>query len=504
MFLRNLVMVAVVLVGAAQTASADTALYDFYTDTCQPCRMMAPTVARLAEAGYPIKKIDGNRHMDLIRRFGITAYPTFLMVVDDRETGRIVGMTDYRSLQNLCENGLRLRQARAPQPPARLPESINGAASEIPLSTRPIAELLQPQNAVVPASATVPAPYMPTASSVVRAVAEKIGRATVRIRVAANEGSRYGSGTIVDCRAGEALIITSSRLFAPKETPGRVDVDLFDMDRLSSPVEGRLLCRDDARGLALVGIRVARQITTVPVAPRGVELQANMQVISAGCDEGNAPSARATQVAAVGPYPATATSLRIAGRAVVGRAGGGLFDLRGRLIGVCNTNVDKREETYYVALGTLLERLDDSELSFVYNDPRNEPPTAAQQQQQPQWATNTNVPNVPETTNNSVMVPQSVEQPALSEIAGNMPLSDDERAALAHLIKLMRSDNEIVCVVRSRKDPSAQSQVLMLDSASPEFITRLMAESLAFAQRRHDNEALRGQNDISDPTQPKN
>jgi len=499
------------LTGAADPASGDTALYDFYTDTCRPCRMMAPTVEQLSQAGYPVKKIDGNRRMDLVRRFGVTAYPTFIMVVDGRETGRAVGLTDYYSLRNLCETGLRQRQVRAPQPPARLPEASVNTATEMPLpqgAGQPIAELLQPRSsAVVPASATAPTPYMPTsAATQIRTIAEKVGRATVRIRVAAGEGYRCGSGTIVDCRQGEALILTSSRLFAPQETPGRVDVDLFDQGAQSQPVEGRLLCRDDARGVAMVGIRVDRQLTAVAVAPRGVELGTNMAVISAGCDGGNPPTARATQIAALGPYPATATSVRVAGRAVVGRAGGGLFDLRGRLVGICNTNVDQREETYYIALGTLHDRLDDSDLTFVYNDPRNDPPRRIEQEAS-QWAAAPAAQSSPLAQNSSGsmnVAPSSPERlsPAdLTKIAGNMQLSGDERAALSHLIKLMRGNNEIVCVVRSRNDPSAQSQVLMLDSASPEFITRLMAESLAVARQR--DESMRGQNDVSDPTQPK-
>jgi hypothetical protein len=35
----------------------------------------------------------------------------------------------------------------------------------------------------------------------------------------------------------------------------------------------------------------------------------------------------------------------------------------------------------------------------------------------------------------------------------------------------------VVCVVRSRQDPTAKSEVIMLDKVSPEFLRRLGAES---------------------------
>ena len=47
-----------VLLALVTAGGGDTVLLDFYSDSCGPCRMMAPVVEQLAAKGYPVRQIN--------------------------------------------------------------------------------------------------------------------------------------------------------------------------------------------------------------------------------------------------------------------------------------------------------------------------------------------------------------------------------------------------------------------------------------------------------------
>ena len=57
-----------------------------------------------------------DQYRDLAQRFGITTIPCFVMIVDGKEAGRVVGPTSIGRLQQLCSLG----RAAAPNPNAML------------------------------------------------------------------------------------------------------------------------------------------------------------------------------------------------------------------------------------------------------------------------------------------------------------------------------------------------------------------------------------------------
>ncbi len=67
---------------------------------------MNPIVEKLAREGYPIRKVDGERDEALARRFNVTRFPTFILVVDGREVQRVSGLQS--------EEQLRMMLARIP------------------------------------------------------------------------------------------------------------------------------------------------------------------------------------------------------------------------------------------------------------------------------------------------------------------------------------------------------------------------------------------------------
>jgi hypothetical protein len=66
--------------------------------------------------------------------------------------------------------------------------------------------------------------------------------------------------------------------------------------------------------------------------------------------------------------------------------------------------------------------------------------------------------------------------------AGN--LSPDERAALDEIRRRKAAGAEVICVIRSRSNPQAESEILVLEHASPQFLQQLAAETGQSGQTR--------------------
>jgi thioredoxin 2 len=80
-------------------------LVDFYADWCGPCKMMAPTLDAFAHdrAGEVlVLKLDTDANPAAAQRFGIRGIPTLIAFRDGRESGRHVGVTDRKTLEQLA------------------------------------------------------------------------------------------------------------------------------------------------------------------------------------------------------------------------------------------------------------------------------------------------------------------------------------------------------------------------------------------------------------------
>jgi len=70
-------------------------LVDFYSNSCPPCRMLAPTVEQLAEeyeGRAVVCKINVEKAQPLARQYGIQAIPAVVFFKQGRETQRLVGL----------------------------------------------------------------------------------------------------------------------------------------------------------------------------------------------------------------------------------------------------------------------------------------------------------------------------------------------------------------------------------------------------------------------------
>jgi thioredoxin 1 len=81
-------------------------LVDFYADWCGPCRMLAPTLDRLAnefDGRIKIVKVNVDREGELASQFQVESIPMLVVIADGQIIGKaegLVGEADLRSALN--------------------------------------------------------------------------------------------------------------------------------------------------------------------------------------------------------------------------------------------------------------------------------------------------------------------------------------------------------------------------------------------------------------------
>jgi thioredoxin 1 len=89
-------------------AGSDTpVLVDFWAEWCGPCKMVAPTLAEIADeqrGKLTVAKLNVDDNPDVARRFEVMSIPTLLVFKDGQPAKRIVGAKGKGALlQDLAE-----------------------------------------------------------------------------------------------------------------------------------------------------------------------------------------------------------------------------------------------------------------------------------------------------------------------------------------------------------------------------------------------------------------
>lgn len=480
------------LVATAISGTGETVLLDFYADWCGPCRAMDPTINALVEQGLPVRKVNIDRDPQLARKHGVGSIPCYVMLVEGREVDRVVGGTSFSRLKRMCQLALDQRPrkqsssvlAQVTGGPTRPPLAIPAVQGAPPLETA----------AHQPAQGPDGPPSAPgwTPRRDAQAVLDgALIAASVRLRIEDADGHSCGSGTIIDARPfggaspmshrwwGEALILTCGHIFRDSQGKGRIEVDLFGPNG-EQRVEGTLISYDcEKRDVGLVSIRTPGPVTTARVAPPECQIGPGERVVSVGCNNGDRPTTRHSRVTSLNKFMGP-PNLQVAGLPVEGRSGGGLFSEDGMVIGVCNAADPSDHEGLYAALASIHTELDRVGLAYLYKSLGQgaiiEPADAGP----PEGLAAADPPSLPRqmpATSEPAPLAALPAQPAAALVGEATSLSVEEQAALDEIRRRLREGAEVICVVRSRRDPAAKSEVIILDKVSPDFLGQLAAES---------------------------
>jgi thiol-disulfide isomerase/thioredoxin len=406
----------------APASQGETVLLDFTASWCAPCKQMQPVVDRLSAQGYPVRKVDIDQDQATAQRYRVSGVPCFVMVVGGQETGRIVGATSYEQLAGLfAASG-----GRGTDGPTHWP-----AVAASALGAKP----QQAPNSV--AAKTTVAPD----------VVQYLLAATVRIQIDDGDGNSVGTGTIVDSREGEALVLTCGHIFRDSKGQGRVTIDLYG-DGAPQDVPARVIAYDLESDIGFLSFRPGVNVAAAKIAPPGSTVRSGDPVVNIGCSHGETATARISRVTTIDKFIGP-PNLQVAGQPVQGRSGGGLFSAEGYVIGVCNAADPEDDEGLYAALTAIHAELNQAGLAKFCL------PTGA-------------VAVAPPPTFPSRM-------PALGSAdahAATVPTSSTSPVAAAPSDAIDPA-SEVVCIIRSKSDPQGKSRIVVLDQATPELLRQL-------------------------------
>ncbi len=440
---------------ANAAALGETILLDFQTDWCGYCRMMEPVVQEMVAEGYQIRTVNGDRQPELVSKFRIEGYPTFVALRDGHEVGRLSGKT---SKAELCALMAQAGTANGPRASDAEGATMRGQSPD--RTTRPRifgGRRLLPGRETVTASAKVESadaggwesadPINAPADSNSSDNINHLLTASVRLHIQDEKGRSTGSGTIIDARGGESLILTCGHMFREYQESSQILVDFFGPDA-PTEIHGTLVSYDLNSDIGLVRVAADYPFVAAKVASPDCQCRPGDHVMSVGCDNGREATPVATTIVSVNRYN-HAPNLQVAFEPVQGRSGGGLFNARGEVIGVCNAADAEDKQGLFAALAAIHRELDRTKLSFVYGG--NTSLTAARGESADLAAA-------------SDLHPSNVAREALSK----------EELALLQDLRSSRGA-EVICLVRTLDDPQAKSRVLQINRASPAFWRELAA-----------------------------
>jgi thioredoxin 1 len=91
-------------------------IVDFWAPWCNPCKMIAPTLDKLAkelEGKIIIAKVNTDDHAEWMQKFGIQGIPTLLFVSNGKVVHRQVGALPERMLRDVVNQFMEVASQQA-------------------------------------------------------------------------------------------------------------------------------------------------------------------------------------------------------------------------------------------------------------------------------------------------------------------------------------------------------------------------------------------------------
>ena len=86
--------------------SNEPVLVDFWAEWCMPCRMLAPTIDKIAkdyQGKVKVGKLDTDSNRDVAMRFSISAIPTVILFKGGQVVQRFVGLRQEKDFKEALD-----------------------------------------------------------------------------------------------------------------------------------------------------------------------------------------------------------------------------------------------------------------------------------------------------------------------------------------------------------------------------------------------------------------
>lgn len=321
-----------VLTAPVTLAQVGDCLAIVFVDPQHPdSQSMEQVAAQAIEMGWAIRRVDARRESHVTQRWRIHTAPTTVLTQGGREVDRILGPVNWTELYR------KMIRFSAPDSIRNSPLTPNEIKPRVDVDS------------LVPMQRTV-APLNP------ETLESDPARATVRIMVDEPNSHAIGSGTVIHCDPQGALVLTCGHLFRDRTPNSIISIELFEN---ATPVKYTAELIDHQIEDVDIGLLLFHPNQSVPVA-QVAQLDEHLEpgdpIYSMGCDHGGAPSRRDSQVTKLNRYLGSA-NIETAGAPVQGRSGGGLFNRRGELVGVCFAADTQLDEGLYCGIPVVHEQL---------------------------------------------------------------------------------------------------------------------------------------------------
>ena len=83
-------------------------LVDFWAEWCMPCRMLAPTIDKIAESyseKVKVGKLDTDSNREIAIKYQISAIPTVILFKDGQVSQKFVGLRQEKDFKAALDGG---------------------------------------------------------------------------------------------------------------------------------------------------------------------------------------------------------------------------------------------------------------------------------------------------------------------------------------------------------------------------------------------------------------
>jgi len=336
---------------------------------------MDPVIEQLQAKGFPVSKIDVVQQANWADAFKVSRTPTYVIVSGNQRLGTSEGILTVAQLENAMRKAEGMIAGNSGQ------SSSTRNANSVPQSA--IGSNSNLNNVAIGGSngsshytSVNNNQFSQSNNKANSATARELAfRATVRLRVEDELGVSHGTGTIIHVQQGTALVLTCGHIFRDSKGNGKLSVEYGFADQRIQSAPGQLLACDwQARDVALLTVPIQQSIQPVTLANASLRMQRGENVFSIGCSKGNDPTINECQVKRTAKYGLGENTQNMAlkidttVKPVDGRSGGGLFNNRGELVGVCNAAAVDIDEGIYSAMENVSWQLGNAKLAHLFQN----------------------------------------------------------------------------------------------------------------------------------------